>query len=375
MRLNNNKGSALIVAYFVMSVLVTLSAAFSLYTFNEVNNAKRFRDSTSAFWLAEAGISEYRATPSILENAEEYLLTYEKGTVLLEKDDSKKGKRIVTATAKVGGSERKIYTEFPAIAPDVFNNTVSTKGNILVNGEKSTLTVNSKVRVGGKVQDKSKHSTVMLEDKLEGVNSEAVSLTYPDVNQNGKPDEFRDFVEFNRKVLAKYPPEEVLYIKGSGNYTITPNKALAGKKIVYVEADEGDGNVDIQFSGAWEDEQNLTIISTGKVTYSQAATVGSNSQLNIIAWSGYLETAVLPGTHHGVIFTHGVAEFDEMHDTSITNGVLIANGGIEFKEVWSNKTFNYVDPRKAGAVPPGFEGLLGNGKSGYASAPNLWAEI
>src|SRR3989338_2171809 len=371
----NNKGAALIMAYFVMSTLVTLSAAFSLYTFNEINNAHRYRDATTAFWLAEAGINEFINNPHMLDKEGEKFLTYENGTVYLKKDDSLEIKRILTAVGKVRGSERQIQVEFPALAPDIFNNSVATKGSIRISGDKSNLTVNGKLRISGKIVNSAKHSTVSVEDKIEGVDPHQVALTYPDVNGNGRPDEFRDFVDFNRDLISKYSPDEVVYIKGDGVYTISPNSALKNKKIIYVEGSQGDGNVNIEFNGAWEDNQNLTIISTGTVTYSQANPVSTNSQLNIIAWAGYAETAALPGSHYGMIFTHGVAQFDEVRDTSITNGVVIANGGISVKEVWSNKTFNYADPRHNGVVPPGFEGLLGGGVKGYTAKPSSWAEI
>ena len=103
--------------------------------------------------------------------------------------------------------------------------------------------------------------------------------------------------------------------------------------------------------------------------------MSEGSQLNIIAWSGYKETAVLPSSFKGVIFTHGKAVFDEVHDTSITNGSVIANEGIEVKEVWSTKTFNYADTRENGQVPPGFEGLIGGGITKYSIKPDLWKEI
>ena len=40
-------------------------------------------------------------------------------------------------------------------------------------------------------------------------------------NQNGHADEYEDFVQYNQKLLENYRPSEVLYIKGSGTYTIT----------------------------------------------------------------------------------------------------------------------------------------------------------
>jgi len=374
-RLNDQKGAGLIVAYFVMSALVTLSAAFSILTFSELNQSLRFRDGVNAFWLAEAGINLYLQNPAMLDESGSLVIPYGQGTIRLAKQDSSLAKRLVFATGTVRGVKRTIKVEFPAIAPDVFNNTITVKGDINISGSKSTVTFNDKVRLNGKVKDTSEHSIVYFEDKKEGLSESLVSLIYPDMNRNGTPDEFVDFVEFNRTLIANYTSSEVIYIKDNGTFTVIPNEALSGKKIIYVEGQEGHGNVNIQFSGPWEGNQNLTIISTGTVSYSQATSVPTNSQLNIIAWSGYNQSAGLPGSHRGVIYTHGAASFDEVHDTSISNGIVIANAGINIKEVWSHKTFNYSDPRTNGVVPPGFEGLVSGSFLGYSTQPSLWEEI
>lgn len=131
----------------------------------------------------------------------------------------------------------------------------------------------------------------------------------------------------------------------------------------------------IQLSSVLSKGQNLTIIATGTVTHNLAGLADKDSQLNIIAWSDYFEASTLPSIHNGMIYTHGTAYFDEVHDTSVTNGSLVANDGIVVGEVWSTKTFNYEDTRNRGAVPPGFEGLVGGGLSGYTERPNSWREI
>ena len=48
----NNRGAALIIAYFVSATLVMMSVGFGLLTFSELNNARRYYDAISAFWLA-----------------------------------------------------------------------------------------------------------------------------------------------------------------------------------------------------------------------------------------------------------------------------------------------------------------------------------
>ena len=87
------------------------------------------------------------------------------------------------------------------------------------------------------------------------------------------------------------------------------------------------------------------------------------------------KTAVLPSSHNGAIYTHGIAQFDNIYDTTVTNGSVIANGGIAIGEIWSTKTFNYADTTINEIVPAGFEELLGGGASGYVSKPSAWKAI
>ena len=372
----NNKGAALIIAFFIMSVLVTLSIAFAILTFGEVNDSRRYRDSLAAFWLAESGISLFMQNTSLLNQEPTQVFTFKNGTVTLTKDDSHPAKRIVKAIGSVNGVRRSIQIEYPANAPEVFNNTISVNGNIVIAGSKSSLAFNDKTRINGRVLNSTKHSIVYFEDRQNGVNAGLVSLTYPDINNNGKQDEFEDFKQFNRNLLASYPKSEIIYIEGNDAYTITTNKNLNEKKIIYIEGSSaGNGNAVIQFSGALAKNQNLTVITTGTVTNNLAGLAPEGSKLNIIAWSDYFETTVLPSIYNGMIYTHGTAHFDEMHDTSVTNGCIVANGDIVIKEVWSTKTINYADMRAKGVVPPGFEGLVGGGISGYARYPSSWLEI
>ncbi len=374
-RLKNNRGAGLIVAYFFLAALVTFSAAFSILTFSEINHSSRYRDGVAAFWLAEAGVNHFVKNPDMLENTDSSTMSFGEGSIHLTKKDSHLSKRFLFSTGQVRGVKRTIRVEFPAIPPEIFNTAVNVSGDIVISGGKSTVTFNDKVRMSGKVKNESKHSTVFFEDKKEDLHEGWVSLRYPDQDRNGKADEFNDFVAVNRNIIAGYPSDQVLYLKEEGTVTVIPNEALSGKKIIYVEGGEGEGNVNIQFNGTWEENQNLTIISTGTVTYSQANPAPTNSRLNIIAWSGYHESAALPGNHQGVVYTHGKAVFDDVHDASVTNGIIIARGGIEIKEIWSHKTFNYADPRVDGNLPPGFEGLIGSSFLGYETNPVGWEEI
>jgi hypothetical protein len=375
MRLNDNKGSVLILAYIFMFALVTLSTGFALLNFTELNSSRRYHDLTAAFWLAESGLSLFQKNPEMLDAKGAETIEMGLGSIHLRKDDSDPLFRKMISTGWVKGTKRSIEVRYPAKTSDVFENAMSVKGNIEITGKKTMVTINNKVRLSGKVTGKANFSSIFIEDKKENTDERLVSLTYPDANENGKPDEFKDFVEFNRKMVTDYPEEETIYLKGDGTFTITPDSKLKGKKIIFVEGKEGGGNVVIQSSGSLPKGENLTIIATGTVTLNQVGFSANNSQLNVIAWSDYYESAALPGSHKGMIYTHGVANFIDIHDTSITNGAVVANGGVRFGDIWSMKSFNYVDPRTKKAVPPGFEGLLGGGSSGYAERPHSWKEI
>lgn len=375
MKLSENKGSILILAYIFMFALVTLSTGFALLNFTELNSSRRYHDLTAAFWLAESGVNMFQKNPDMLDAKGTETIVMGLGSIHLTQDDTNPLFRKVISTGTVKGSQRRIEVRYPAKTSDVFENAMSIKGNLEITGKKTMATINNKVRMSGQVINKAGHSSVFIEDKKENTDERLVSLTYPDADENGKPDEFNDFVEHNRKLLTDYPEEETVYLKGEGTFTITPDSKLKGKKIIYVEGGEGGGNVVIQSSGSLPKGENLTIIATGTVTLNQVGFSANNSQLNVIAWSDYYESAALPGSHKGMIYTHGAANFIDIHDTSITNGSVVANGGVRFGDIWSMKSFNYVDPRTKKAVPPGFEGLIGGGSSGYAERPNAWREI
>ncbi len=373
----NERGAALIIAYFVMAGLVTLSAGFAMATFQELNDSRRYRDSLIAFGIAEAAINTFRQSPGMLDQSGMQTLSFSTGTVFLSKDDAQPAKRIVTATASVNGTRRSLQVEFPANAPEVFNSTVTINGDIEISGKKVSAGFFDKTRLSGKVVSSSRHPTVYFEDVRQGQDRHLVTMFYPDVNNNGSIDEFDDFVQFNRRLVTAYPQQEVIYLKGDNTYTVVPDSSLKGKKILYVEgSSKGKGNVVVQYAGGWGEKENLTVISTGTVTFNQIGGNRTDSQLNIIAWGDYHETATLAGSHKGMTYTHGRAHFDDIDESSVTYGSLVANDGVSMKEVWAQKAFHYADTRTNGMVPPGFEGLLGGRLSaGYAPQPNVWREI
>ena len=380
---------ALITAYFVLSSLLTLSVGFALSSINELNAIRRTQDSTKAFWFAEAGINEFMANTNLVDDGQpgvgcdnsintcELEVTINGQDITIQKIDTS-STRYVVATANVSGSERQIQIQFPKSPPAVFDNTLSSGGNIALTGFVGWLDAYGKTRITGTFTKSNATLTGWFEDKQQGVSNTLTTLKYPDADNNGTADQFNDFVEFNRDIISTYPANEVIYIQSNSTQTIIPNSQLVGKKIIYVEGTAaGTGNVNIVFNASWQANQNVTVISTGTVNYIQPLTVAADSQLNTISWKDYYEPSILYSTHAGTTYAHEKARFVEVLDYSTTQGAVIANTSISASETLAHKEFHFDDPLTNENVPPGFEGLIGSSNSGssYVSDPTSWEEI
>ena len=375
MRKLNNSGSVLVISYMVLGVLVTLSAGVALLGQSEINNARRYENSAGAFWLAEAGINMFMKNTAILDEKNPLKISYGNGTIQLSKDDTDLTKRKVTATGRVSGSQRKIEIVYPVEVPRIFRNTFSVKGDIVISGGKSSFLVQDKARLSGKVVTEAKYVNSIFEDLKDGISSEMVGLSYPDADHNGKADEFGDFIETNKGVIAQYSKKEIMHIQGDDTITLAPTKALEQAKIVFVEGKEGKGDVIIPFSALLKEKQQLTVITTGTVFNNLMGDPAPNSQLNIISWKGYSESAAFPGSFRGLVYTHGKATFSDIYDSTETRGSIVANEGLVLGDIWSVKTFKYEDPRVGGLMPPGFEGLESGIGQKYSARPDSWREI
>jgi hypothetical protein len=357
-------------------MLITISMGFVLLNTGEMSNARRHYHSTAAFWLAEAGINMYIKNPDMLKDINFKTISYGNGTIYLSLDDSKPMFRYITATGSVGGVQRKIQIGYVANVPEVYRNTLSTKGDITITGKKVSMVINDKTRVSGRVINNSKYGNALFQDVQSNQDPSLTSLTSSKTNSNEESNEFQNFVQNNQNIITSYPSDEILYVKSDGTYTIPNDGSLAGKKIIYIEGREGGGgNVVIDSNNVVGKNQNLTIISTGNVTFNQNGLQAPNSQLNIIAWGGYNETVSSESSYQGLIYTHGIAAFDKINASSVNNGGIIADGGFEFGEIWSTKIFNYADLTKNSSYPPGFEKFIGSSVSGVDKYPSSWKEV
>lgn len=371
----NNKGSILVVALVVLYILASQSVSFSLLDAGEMNESRRYCNSVSAFWLAEAGINMYMQNTKLLDEGPQ-TINFGGGTIYLTRDDSKPMVRLINSVGTVQGTQKAIQISYTANVPEVYKNAISTKGDITVTGSKTSVLVNDKARLGGNFVAPQKTS-IFFEDKQEKVDPSLTSLSDPGIQPADEPAaQFQEFAQSNRNLVATYPSDQVLYVKGEENYTINADTDLKGKRIIYVEgSDEKGGNVVIEGNNLIGANQNLTVIATGTVTFNQSGYQAPNSELNIISWGGYNETVSAPSMNRGIIYTHGIAKFDQIKENSTFSGSLIADGGIEFGEIWSAKVFNYADMTRTGIYPPGFEKLTGASLDQNASSkPTLWRE-
>lgn len=350
-----------------MYIIILLSTGFALVCSSEINDTRRYYHSTAAFWLAEAGANMYMKDPTMLDNTPSRQITYGNGTIYLSKDDSRPAFRSIYSTGTYGGTQRKIRITYLAGVPEVYKNVLSTSGNVSINGDRTTAVFNGQALVSGEVNGSSENADVFFENIAKSPDNSFTSLNFNN-SQNFDDRSLENFTNNMGQMVSGYPPDQVLHVQDN-NYTLSAD-SVDGKQIVYV-----DGNVTINSNLLVKSGQNVTIIASGTVTFNQSGDQAPNSQLNIIAWGGYNETVSAPSTYRGLIYTHGVATFDNIKYPSVTNGGVIADGGVVLGEIWSTKIFNYADMTTNDLYPPGFEQLTGASTSTVAVKPIAWKEI
>lgn len=361
----NNKGIALILSYTLIAVLTVLGSAFVARSISESNIARRYTDSARAFWIAEAGLAQgyYNwVNNQPLEDND-----FGGGSYAI--DDSNLPEVVVTGT--LAGTQRALKAYFVRI-PLPFDNTLSIGGDLSLSGLLAKVEVYDKTRISG-VYSKSGLATGWFEDKQEGVSQDGTTIKIPDYNNNGSGDEFEDFVLFGQEVILSYPAEEVVYIQDNGTVNIFPDQALVGKKVIFVEGStSGQGDVNIIFDGTWQEGEDLTVISTGTITYIEPLQYQEEARLSTISWDDYNEASIFRSQHESVIYTHDDANFVDILDWGSTTGNIIANDDISLKEVLTYEKYYHSDRAINGDLPPGFKLL-----SGATGTPNLldWQEI
>ena len=477
----SRRGSSLIILLMTLLVMAGLTSVMFMILVNHNNEVKRFQNSTAAFWAAETGISQYIANMNVAGwNSATWSYTVNNGNAILHLISTTPWARTIAAKGLVKGVARYVQIDFPYNTPRQFNNTMSIGGNVvgldmvalgLKSGADggSNLMSNGINEVSGTFQPLAgslcttcpwNYSDLDVNDILnpadttglrpdENVSTNNTKLVYPDMNGNNTPDEFADFVGFNRKMMDEryklntvspvpYPPTgtqlgtmrvngDAVHIKlfaGNGTVNIFRDPFYLNKKVVFVETVDSNGNAVADYgnitvfesptptvsSGA--PNQNITLISTGVVTFSpnqNTSPQAEKKQMNVIGWGrnmtvgstnyrvGYREIGNYTNnytnpanafTTRGVIYSHGDVQIFDLHSGGWNHryhkGMVIANGHYLQGDWAMRRTFIYDnttlldDPNTAQVehdAPPGFEGMVSNADPRYQNIPKNWQEV
>jgi len=364
----NNRSAVLILSYMVISVLTILGAAFFTGSISESRTAKHYCDSTRAFWAAEAGLAE--AYQNWINGNAQPAGQVDFGSGAYSIDSSNMPDVEVSGT--FSGAQRNVRASFVRV-PLAFDNTLSVGRNLSLSGLLARIEVYDKTRISG-AYSKSLGTSDWFEDKQVGVSQDSTTIRIPDYNNNGVSDEFGDFVQFGRKAVQDYSADEIVYIQNNGTVNIFPNQALVGKKVIFVEgAAPGQGNVNIFFDATWQDNQDITVIATGTVSYVQPLQFQSNARLSTFSWGDYNEAAIFRSEHESVVYTHEDANFIDILDWGSTTGNIIANRDVSLREVLTYEKYFFSDRARNGDLPPGLKWLPGAGTTGFTHLAD-WEE-
>ncbi|MBC8436518.1 MAG: hypothetical protein H8D90_01355 [Candidatus Omnitrophica bacterium] len=165
----------------------------------------------------------------------------------------------------------------------------------------------------------------------------------------------------------------MVYIQNNGTVNIFPDQSLIDKKVIFVEGSSpGTGNVHIFFDATWQEGQDLTVISTGDITYVEPLQFQADARLSTIAWEDYNEASIFRSEHESVMYAHRNGNFIDILDWGSTTGNLIVNGNVSLLEVLSYEKYYFSDRAMNGDLPPGFSRL-----GGSTGIPGLtdWQEL
>ncbi|MFH1519449.1 MAG: hypothetical protein ABIE75_02635 [Candidatus Omnitrophota bacterium] len=371
--IRKSKSAALITAVILTLSLSILGIAFTSRSIQERNLTTRYIDSVRAFWLAEAamakGYSELMSSPSY---AGEDWTTLASGSYRIIKNSSP-GEVEIRAEG-LSGSTTQVLTGTLALVAYPFENTVSVGGDISLSGALASISVYGNTRVSGSFSKSGPATAAWFENKVEGVDPARTTLLIPDYDLNGTADQFTDFVALGQEVIADYPADEVVYLQTDGTVNIFPDASLVGKKVIFVEGSApGQGDVRIFFDATWQSGEDLTVISTGEITYVQPLQVQEDARLSAVSWDDYNEIAIFRNAHESVVYTHDDASYTDILAWGSTTGNIIANDDVSLFEVLTNQKYYYSDRAYNGDLPPGFD-RLSSGSGVLSNQMSDWQE-
>lgn len=353
--IRNRRGAALILSYMVIGILTIFGSALVSRSISNSNIARRYEDSSKAFWIAEAGLNQAYYKLINGENVSTDLVNFANGSYQVLVNNTPTGIEI-KSTGTYGSTQRAVKAYLLRI-PYCFDNTISVGGDLSISGLMSGVTVYGKARISGDYTDSSGSQTAWFEDLQQDVNSDYTTIQIPDKNNNGTADEFNDFVILGQQAIEATNPNEVVYIVTDDTVNIFPDQALSGKRIVFIEGSApGRGDVNIFFDGSWQEGEDLTIISTGTITYIQPLQFQEDARLSTISWGDYNQSTLLRSEHESIIYTHGNSNFSNVQEWSSISGNIISNNNISIDTVYNQK-FYFSQRAMYGDLPPAFEYL------------------
>jgi hypothetical protein len=417
------KGTALILTCAVTLTLGLLATGFLMRSIVEQRSTDTYAEDVRAFWVAEAGSSEAIVNlrnnpawnPGSLSQGERQVGTDGEFAVSVVTPAGNPNTREVTITGTIAGYrnyQKRIF--FTVDYTPVFHNEASVGDLLRGSGILFAMEIEGHTEVGtraekkdlfgGYVEDTSWITTHAGYDYDWHAEPDP-RIIYPDgpTDVNSTPDEFADFKDYNQQAINNYDPSEVIYIQTNNDVVIWPGWngqgkilvggsvltdgegqpiTLSGKKVLYVEGDNaGDGDVEIYFGAAevFGDDEDLTIITTGAVTYVEPLqSPDSDGRLSTISWDDYEEAGILWTNHNLNAYSHDDVNFLSLANASQTEGVYIANDDMEMVAILAKKTL--IFPENI-IVPPGFEGFAdisqGNifSPGGAGMMSNDWQEL
>lgn len=434
--IRKKKGVVLILASIIVAALLAISGGYMKQVVAELNTARRFLNNEKSLWAAEAGAvvaycnlkTNANWNPASLSASDRQV--GDDGsfaiTVTLSGSD-----RNVSVAATIGNLYPKTVT-FSLSYPGALSNALSAGKKLRRRNTWGQLNINGDTQAGNgvhqtqgywKLQNGELEYVITSEqNNLSWVTTHqgysydwnanpAPEILFPDGDdQNGVDDQFTDFTSHFQNTINsnQYSASEVVYIQINNNDTVwvypgwsgqgylwTPSQGfirdaqnntvtLSGKKILYVEGNSaGKGDVKILFGAAevYGQGEDLTIISTGDVSYIAPVQIpGNNSRLNVIAWNNYEEWGSwwYGNNHNSNVFAHDNVIYSG--GTSNTTGSVTANDNIELGSWYYG--IKYINsPTLEVELPPGFEGLseLSQGNifssGGSGTLNNDWQEL
>ncbi|UCD14810.1 MAG: hypothetical protein JSV34_03530 [Candidatus Omnitrophota bacterium] len=401
---NNHKAAVLILVYVVTVAILTMGVGYVFRVVTELSNAKRFLNREKSLWVAEAGatVAYYNLktdsswSPGSLSEEDKQIGSNGQFSIVVIPSGIRNN---VTVTGTIAGAHQRSCSFSISYRP-LFNNAISAGGKLLGTGLIFSMDINGNAQVGngaekwnffGGYQPDTSWITTHEEYGYDWYADTDPKIIYPDGDSDGNadPDEFSDFKDYNQETIndAEYSSSEIVYVQTNSDVLIYPGwngegkvlvggeqlcenglcsgpspgdpVSLTGKKILYVEGDNaGDGDVDIIFgaSEVFNSGEDLTVISTGDVTYIEPLqSAQSDSRLNAITWQDYNEAGIFYTNHTLNVFAHDEVNFLSFLNISQTEGTYTSNNDTELIAILARKDIDFPSDSE---VPPGFEGFL-----------------